>query len=308
MEAAMSDTMLRDAELEQMVQTLEETGRYRVSRRFEPRSSYAEPDGTRTYRGLYADAETTGLDTERDAIIQLALLPFEYAPSTGRIYAVGEASVYLEDPGRPIPPEITALTGISDDDVARRRIDEVDVAALMVPASLVVAHNAGFDRPILERRIPAFRELPWACSQLEVPWAEHGVAAAKLEFVLFKHCGMFFDGHRADEDCHAALHALATPFADGWLPFDLLLRSSRRRTVRIWALDAPYDARHALKARGYRWSPGEVGRPKAWYVDRREEEVEDEYAWLRMSVYPGRRGAPWRVHSFGARDRYSVRV
>lgn len=304
----MPDMVLRDAALEQMARVLEETGCYRVARRFEPRSTYAEPDGTRTYRGLYADAETTGLDTERDAIVQLALLPFEYAPATGRIYTVGEPVVYLEDPGRPLPPEITALTGISDADVAGRRIDEEAVAALLAGASLVVAHNAGFDRPILERRMPIFRELPWACSQVEVPWAEHGVAAAKLEFVLFKHCGMFFEGHRADEDCRAALHALATPFADGGLPFDLLLRSSRRRTVRIWALDAPYDARHALKARGYRWSPGESGRPKAWYVDRREEEVEDEYVWLRRAVYPGRRGAPWRIHSFGAVDRYSVRV
>jgi DNA polymerase-3 subunit epsilon len=269
---------------------------------------YAEADGTPTYHALYVDVETTGLDTDRDDIIQLALLPFEYAPSTGRIYGVGDPLVHMEDPGRPIPPEITVLTGISEGDVAGRRIDEHAVETLAATASLVVAHNAAFDRPIVERRLPRFRRMPWACSRVEVPWPEHGVSAASLEFVLLKHCRAFFDGHRADQDCHAALHALATPFASGELPFALLLRSSRQRTHRIWALDAPYDARFALKARGYRWSPGEAGRPKAWYVDRREEEVEGETAWLRESVYPGRSGAPWRTHAFDARDRYSVRV
>ncbi|HEX5868817.1 MAG TPA: 3'-5' exonuclease [Longimicrobium sp.] len=304
----MPDRVLRDAALERIADALDATGAFRVARRFEPKGRYAEPDGTPTYQALYADVETTGLDTERDGIIQLALLPFEYAPSTGRVYAVGEPIVQMEDPGRPIPPEITALTGISDADVAGRRIDDGAVATLAAGASLVIAHNAGFDRPLVERRLPLFRKMPWACSQLEVPWGEHGIAAAKLEFVLFKHCGAFFEGHRADQDCHAALHALATPFRSGELPFALLLRSSRRRTVRVWALEAPYEARLALKGRGYRWSPGEGGRPKAWYIDRREEEVEDETAWLGEAAYGGRGGTPWRLHAFGAADRYSSRV
>ncbi|HEY0015512.1 MAG TPA: 3'-5' exonuclease [Longimicrobium sp.] len=304
----MPDTVLRDAALERIADALDTTTAFRVARRFEPRGRYAEPDGKPTYRALFVDVETTGLDTERDHIIQLALLPFEYAPSTGRIYAVGEPIVQMEDPGRAIPPEITMLTGISDADVAGRWIDEQAVDSLAAAARLVVAHNAAFDRPLLERRLPLFREMPWACSRVEVPWAEHGIAAAKLEFVLFKHCRAFFEGHRADQDCHAALHALATPFRSGELPFALLLKASRRRTVRVWALDAPYEARLALKSRGYRWSPGEGGRPKAWYVDRRDEEVEGETEWLSEAVYLRRRDAPWRLHAFGAVDRYSVRV
>jgi DNA polymerase-3 subunit epsilon len=304
----MPDTMQRDAALERIADALDATGSFRVARRFEPRPRYADPDGTPTYRALIADVETTGLDMEKDAIIQLALLPFEYAPSTGRIYAVGEPLVQTEDPGRPIPPEISALTGITDRDVAGRRIDEQEVARFAADASLVVAHNAGFDRPLVERRLPLFRRMPWACSQVEVPWAQHGIGAAKLEFLLFRHCRAFFEGHRADQDCHAALHALATPLPSGELPFALLLKSSRRPTVRVWALDAPFDARPALKGRGYRWSPGECGRPRAWYIDRREDEVEAETAWLRATAYTGRAGAPWRIHAFGAVDRYSARV
>jgi DNA polymerase-3 subunit epsilon len=56
---------------------------------------------------------------------------------------------YLGKPGRPIPPEVTALTGITDAAVRGRRIDDARVAALAASASLVVAHNAAFDRPFL---------------------------------------------------------------------------------------------------------------------------------------------------------------
>jgi DNA polymerase-3 subunit epsilon len=303
----MPDRVLRDAALERIAEALDSTGAYRVTRRFHPRQRYADADGTPTLRALFVDAETTGLDTATDAIIQLAVVPFEYAPSDGRIFAVDPPWVRLEDPGRPIPPEVTALTGISDADVAGRRIDDAAVRTVAAGASLVIAHNAGFDRPLVERRLPWFRELSWACSCVEVPWARHGIASAKLDYLLYRHCQEFFDGHRADEDALAGVHALATPFGDGTLPMAALLESSRRPTVRLWATDAAFEFKTALKAKGYRWNSGEDGRPRAWYRDLREEDADAECNWLNAHVYRGSRGR-WRKHVFGALDRYSDRV
>jgi DNA polymerase-3 subunit epsilon len=253
------------------------------------------------------DVESTGLDTATDRIIQVALVPFEYAPSDGRIFSVGEALVQLEDPGRPLSPEITALTGFRDEDLAGRRIDDDAVHAVAAGVRLVIAHNAGFDRPLMERRLPCFQKLPWACSQREVPWAEHGVRGSKLEYILWRHCREFFDAHRADADAYAAVHALATPFARGERPMALLLQSSRRQTARLWAIDSPYAAKDQLKARGYRWSPGEEGRPRAWYVDVDLDMVEPECEWLDIAIYAGQ-PARWRKQVFGAADRYSGRV
>jgi DNA polymerase-3 subunit epsilon len=300
------DAVLREAALERIAEALDSTGAYRVARRFRPRARYAEDDGTPTLTALFVDVETTGLDTAADAIIQLALVPFEYSPD-GRVFAVGEAQVHLEDPGRPIPPAVTALTGLADRDVAGRRIDDDAVLAAAAGAALVVAHNAGFDRPLVERRLPGFRDLPWGCSQLEVPWARYGLPSAKLEYLLFAHCRAFAEGHRADADALAGVHVLATRFRSGELPFALLLNSSSRRTVRLWALDAAYELRTVLKARGYRWNPGDDGRPRAWYADVWEEEADDECAWLEAEVYRGTRRR-WRRHVFGATDRYSIRV
>ena len=63
----------------------------------------------RTYIAL--DLETTGLDADRDAIIEVAAVKF-------RDDEVLDTFSSFVKPGRRIPREITDLTGIRDDDVA----------------------------------------------------------------------------------------------------------------------------------------------------------------------------------------------
>ena len=70
----------------------------------------ATPYG-RLRRGLYVDCETTGFSSEHDAVIELALLPFTYTLA-GTVVEVlhNEAQAHRNDPGRPLPAEITHLT------------------------------------------------------------------------------------------------------------------------------------------------------------------------------------------------------
>ena len=92
------------------------------------------------------DIETTGLEPSRDGIIEIGLVRFG---SEGEIAALET----LINPGRPIPAHITALTGISDRDVAtapplaavRERV------ARFIGSSIVVGHNIGFDLGFLHR-------------------------------------------------------------------------------------------------------------------------------------------------------------
>lgn len=76
---------------------------------------------------VVAYVETTGLDTEADSIIELGLVRAEYSPSEDRITAISGALSRFEDPGKPIPKEITQITGITDADVAGHRIDEEEI-------------------------------------------------------------------------------------------------------------------------------------------------------------------------------------
>jgi DNA polymerase III epsilon subunit-like protein len=64
----------------------------------------------------------------------------------GRITGVRDTFSAFNEPSEPIPPEITALTGITDDMVAGHRIDGATVTGFVEDAVIVIAHNAGFDR------------------------------------------------------------------------------------------------------------------------------------------------------------------
>lgn len=288
--------------LDALATQLDKSPDFRVLRRFVPPSRYHEGDGSATAKGVVVDVETTGLDTARDRIIEFCGVPFEFEKESGKILAVAEAVTFLEDPGRPIPAEVRRLTGITDEDVAGKSIDEAAVSAMLADVGLVIAHNAGFDRPFVDRRLTAFKGKAWACSQREVPWKAFGASSGALEFLMMKQCGLFFDGHRADADCHAVLRLLQEPFDDARLPMQLLLESARTPSFKVWALNAPYDKKDVLKQRRYRWSGGEGGLPKAWYTSLPERDLADEEAWLTEAVYDG--GSGWKVDRMDARTRY----
>ena len=297
--------------LEGMARMLDASGCYRVLRRFAPRACYGPPGRGPLRTALFVDTESTGLDTATDAVIEFAAVPFTYDASTGAVCDVQAAYVALEDPERPIPPAATTLTGITDAMVRGRRIDDGRVAELLGTSSLVIAHNAAFDRPLLERRFGAFRDAHWACSHAEVPWHEFGCRGSKLDYLLWHRCGEFFGGHRAEEDCLAAIHVLATPGADGTLPFARLLASARRPTYRVWAAGAPFETKDVLKARGYRFHGGPGRRAKTWYRDCGPDLVGDELAWLAAHCCAGQDTHTLQqehVDRFTARERYSGRL
>jgi len=172
-----------------------------VLRKLSPRLAVTPAPSVKTRQGLFVDTETTGLDAARDEIIELAMVPFIYGLD-GEVYSVGEPFQQLRQPSKPIPPEVTAITGIDDTMVAGKAIDPDKVRRFAAPASLVIAHNAAFDRRFLERFCEAFNTMPWACSMSEIDWAAEGYEGTKLAY-LAGGAGFFYDRHRAIHDCLA---------------------------------------------------------------------------------------------------------
>jgi DNA polymerase-3 subunit epsilon len=270
-----------------MAAELEASGEYRVARRLKPRGSYA--DGPRSGRqALYVDVETTGVEYPADVIIEFSAVPFGFDPETGEVLGVGTAYSSFEDPGRPISPIVTDLTGITDEMVRGQRIDDAVLAELVRAADLVVAHNAAFDRPFVERRAPAFVEVRWGCSFSDVDWRKAGYRSRGLEELLLRHSGVFYEAHRAETDCRAGIHLLATPFVDGGRPMRQLIEASERGLVHIWALGSPFETKDVLRQRGYRWFAGDKDRQKTWHRMVPQAEIEAERAWLRDTVYGGK--------------------
>ncbi|TWB46401.1 DNA polymerase III epsilon subunit-like protein [Rhizobium sp. ERR 922] len=184
-----------------------------------------------------------------------------------------------------VAADVIRLTGITDAMVHGQMIDMPAVRALIEPADLVIAHNAGFDRPFCEAFSPIFARKAWACSNSEIDWSARGYEGTKLGY-LINQSGYFHVGHRAVDDCFALLEVLALPQGDnGQTPFAELYQASQRSRVRIFAENSPFDLKDRLKERGYRWSDGSDGRPKSWWIEIAEEAMEDELRFLRIEIY-----------------------
>lgn len=300
------EILFPDDRLERLARELEASGRYRVLRRIERRASLPPSPDCSTRRAVFLDVETTGLDLASDEIIELAMVGFDYDMS-GNIRSILPPFSALRDPGRPIPAAVTALTGLTDEMVAGRVIDVKEVRDFLDQAVVVIAHNAGFDRQFCERFCDAFAQLPWACSLNEVPWRDEGFEGSRLTHLATGY-GLFFDGHRAVHDCFAGIEILSRPLPrSGRTGLDLLLESARAARRRIWATNSPYELREILKARGYRWSDGSDGRPKAWYVDVAEDSLDAESDFLRREIYR-RSDVDILSRRITAYERYSARV
>ncbi|MBS1038914.1 3'-5' exonuclease [Gluconobacter cerinus] len=294
-----------DRALEALADRLEASGNYRVLRRLRPSVLGHKPEGRGLRTGLFVDLETTGLDPRQDEIIEIGMVPFIYRID-GLLLGTLPAFSRLREPAIPVPTFVQDLTGLTPERLAGQTVSPDEVAAFAPDASLVIAHNAAFDRPFLERFCPAFVNKPWACSLEDVPWDQAGFEGRKLGHLGLQ-AGFFFDGHRAVDDCQAAIALLGhTGFPENRSALSLLLERARTVWARLWAEYAPFELKDTLKARGYRWNDGSDGRPKAWFIDKPPEEVEEEVRFLRSDIY--QRDVDITVRPVEAADRFTSRV
>ena len=290
-------------ETEAMAQALAQHPDFRVLRRLQPRTDYGPLKGQATQRVIVLDTETTGLDARQEKVIELAMLSVLVDTATGQ--PIGPVTLYesFEDPGKPIPPQITEITGIDDSMVQGQRIDDAAVTQLVEQADLIVAHNAGFDRPFVEARWPVFARKAWNCSFAGIDWKKEGSGSAKLEFLASER-GWFYDAHRAQVDCHALLQVLSSPLSDGQTGLSRLLAGAGQTRYKLRATGASLGATDKNKSRGYRWD----GEGRVWWCSLPSDELlAAECTWLRAEVY-GQRSARVQLEAMDSLVQFSSRA
>lgn len=270
---------------ETMAADMMATGCYRVLRLLDLREGPPEhvcaPD---TAVAVALDLETTGLDPERHRIIELSARLFRWKMD-GTIAWVGPPRSWLEDPGEPLQLAISKLTGLTDDDLTGRRIADDEAVALVRSADLVVAFNAAFDRPFLERRLPACAGLAWACAMKEVNWRDRGFDGSSRSLGwLLAQFGFFHGAHRAGADVDALVALLHHVDGTGRTACAEMVDAASRSTWRFRAVGAHFDVKDKLKHRGYRWD----GAERTWWREVADDARAAEAAWLADEVY-----APW---------------
>lgn len=158
--------------------------------------------GLKDRRLVAVDVETTGLDPESDEIIEVAAVAFE--PQREQIEYAS-----LVKPTRPVPPQISCITGISQEMLDDAPDIETVLRELLplLDGAVIVAHNAGFDLAFLMKAasncgmLPRWREVidTLELSRIALPT----LRSHKLE-VLVSHLGVERKrSHRALDDARA---------------------------------------------------------------------------------------------------------
>lgn len=155
-------------------------------------------DGSLEGDFIVFDLETTGLKPTTEEITEIAAVLV-------RDGEIRDSFQTYVNPHKPIPPEITELTGISDDTVrdAPELSDAVARFLEFAGDRVLVAHNAGFDMSFLKA----------ACSRLSIEREFTYIDTLELSRILLSHLNRFklnilakelqvgpFAHHRASED------------------------------------------------------------------------------------------------------------
>jgi DNA polymerase-3 subunit epsilon len=248
--------------------------------------------------GAVIDVETTGLSHSVDQVIEIGLRQFKFNRATGEILAIGPSYTAFQDPGQPLSALVTRITGITDEMVKGQQINWGAVDELLASSSIVIAHNAAFDRPFLDRLTTTSSKKIWGCSFQQVDWDAKGYPSQKLEVLAIYH-GFFNDAHRAQSDVDSLVYLLSLRDPTQDSPYlKEILSQAKKTTIHLVASNSPFESKDLLKARDYRWD----AQNKSWSKQIDKDALTEELSWLEDSVYHGAfRG---RFHEIQPVDRF----
>jgi len=293
-------------ELKEIINTNVNQSDWKLIRKLNLPKQYNEPSTGEIKKGVVLDVEATGLSIGHDDVIQLALLPFEYEVPSGKILSIKKEEAFdgLREPRIPISTEASLITGITNEMVINKKIESKDVENIINNTDLIIAHNASYDRPMVEQHWNCFKNVSWACTFKSIDWLQEGFSSAKLE-LLGVNYGWFYEGHDAFNDCEACLALLSEtlPNRDSTV-FSAVREYASNPTFLIKAIDAPYNKRNILRRKGYKWRPADQLNGKVWWTETKN--YEEEVKWLHEEIYNRKINIP--IKQISALNRYSDRI
>jgi DNA polymerase III epsilon subunit family exonuclease len=149
-------------------------------------------------RYVVVDLETTGLRPGRAAICEIGAVRLEGLTHTGTFQT-------LVDPGVPIPPVVTSLTGIEDRDLAGAPSPVLAVQRFLDFASgaVLVAHNARFDIGFLDREVELVEGRRLAAPIIDTVGLARRLLAGRVARASLSSLSHFFG--TSTQPCHRAL-------------------------------------------------------------------------------------------------------
>jgi DNA polymerase III subunit epsilon len=149
-------------------------------------------------RFVVVDLETTGLRPGQSRICEIGAVRVEGLVGAGTFET-------LVDPGVPLPPIVTALTGIADRDLvaAPGAADAVRRFLAFAGDAVLVAHNARFDMAFLDREVERLSGRRLAAPVVDTVGLARRLLAGRVPRVSLASLAYFFG--TSVQPCHRAL-------------------------------------------------------------------------------------------------------
>lgn len=226
---------------------------------------------------LGLDFETTGLDTEKDSIIEIGAVLWDAKAKTpvriGSMFINWLPQVTLTD-------EIVRLTGITDSFLENFGAEPAstlqDLINEIKNVPFVIAHNGtNFDKPILASNLKRcgldMPETKWIDSSVDVPYPPH-ITTRKLVHLAAEHGFLNPFAHRATFDVLTMLMVVSK------YDIEEIAATAAIPSVTLQAV-VGFAEKDAAKSRGFRWNKASG----QWVKTVKENKIEEE-----MRSYPFR--------------------
>lgn len=185
------------------------------------------------------DTETTGLDSEKDSIVEIAIILYSLVHACP-ITSFATLNPLVENPMEcvnHIPQSATQLGPDNPYDIFLTLYNQSD---------LIVAHNATFDYSFLKNIVP---NKPWICSMNHIEWPCQSSSKALSSIALAHDVGVV-SAHRALTDCDI-LSRLLTRVAEKISLQDLFENALKPR--KLFKANVDYHHRQLASTAGFNW-------------------------------------------------------
>lgn len=229
---------------------------------------------------LGLDIETNGLDINNAEIVELGMVLWD----TDKNKALRLENLLITNIS--IPIEVTAIHGITEEDVNRFGIPisnaMIYLQEYISKCDYIVAHNGNnFDKPIIERifkremgiAIEGIFCAKWIDTMIDIEYPEN-MNTRKLSYLATEHGFINPFPHRAVFDVMTMLRVVSC------YDFSKIVQSSNEPMVTIFA-NVSFEDRQKAKDRGYFWDAAK----KKWFKQLKQSKLDIEKQEAEFSVF-----------------------
>ncbi len=230
----------------------------------------------------FLDLETTGLNSDTDKIVEIAIKQVLIDTDSGRLLKIVDSYESFNDPGIKMTEKNISIHGIANEMVSGKSIDWIRVEEIFESSDIIVAHNARFDRSFMDKYFPQSQDKVWACSVNDIDWSKLGFNSRSQELLCIWH-GFYYESHRAMSDVDALIYLVTHDSYVDEKPIKILIETAYELRYKIIALNSSIQYKDILRTNGYFWNASE----KYWWKSISEDELEDEKSWMEKYIYGG---------------------